>query len=258
MNELFERLGCSETQAKVYLLLLELGPSIASMLAKRSRIKRVTVYGALEGLLQKGLVETFKKNNINYFQAVDPQVIQQLFDDKLEKEKHFNQQVHKSVQELKHIQDESKTQIIDVKGVMKYYQGDEAVKTLITETLDYPEKLQYCIGLSGYHVLQVEGHWRSYIKKRVKKGMKVKSIQAETNEGKAYQKKDAKSLRETRLIPEKKCPDEGELNIIGDKIILYTSEGDEPWGVKIMNKKIARILKKLFELAWDHAKELNE
>lgn len=235
--------------------MLELGPSIASMLAKRTRIKRVTVYGALDGLVQKGLIETFKKNNINYFQAVDPNVIQQIFDQQLEVEKNFNQQVHKSVADLQKIKEGSKTQIIDVKGIMKYYQGEEAVKTLISETLDYPEKMQYCIGLSGYHVLQVEGHWKSYIRSRVKKGMKVKSIQADTVEGKSYKKKDAVSLRETRLIEKRKCPDDGELNIIGDKIILYTAEGNEPWGVKIMNKKIARILKKLFELAWDHSQQ---
>lgn len=257
MNELFARLNCSATQAKIYLLLLELGPSIASMLAKRARIKRVTVYGALEGLVQKGLVETFKKNHVSYYQANSPEVIANMLDLQLEEEQRFNKRAHKKIEELKELQQSSAVPIIEVKDVIRYYQGQDAVNTLIQENLQLKDKTQYCIGLSGYHSLKIEGQWKSYIKNRVKKGMKVLSIQANTPEGKKYQARDEKELRQTKLIPPEKCPDHGELNIIGDHIILFTREEDESQGVKITNKKIAKILKKLFELAWERAEDLD-
>jgi sugar-specific transcriptional regulator TrmB len=258
MNEIFHRLNCSDTQAKLYSMLLEIGPTIASMLAKRAFVKRVTVYGALEGLVQKGLVETYKKNNVSYYQAADPEVIANLIDLQFEDEKRFNKRVHITVQELKKKKEKSTKHIIEVKNVLRYYEGEEAVKTLIQETLNLPSKTQYCIGLSGYHSLKISGEWKSYINSRVKKGMKVLSIQADTSEGKSYKKRDKDELRTTRLIPSEKCPETGELNIIGDHIILYTSEGKETLGVKIVNKKIAQILKKVFELSWEYSDQLDE
>lgn len=258
MNEIFQRLNCSDTQAKVYHLLLELGPSIASMLAKRANIKRVTVYGALEGLVLKGIVETYKKNNVSYYQACDPEVIVNLLDLQFEEEKRFISRARKTIQQMKKKREKTTKKIIEVKNVLRYYEGQEAVKSLIQENLSLPQKMQYCIGLSGYHALQIGGEWNSYIRHRVKKGMKVLSIQANTKEGRGYQKRDSKELRETRLVPKEKCPEHGELNIIGDHIILYTSSEKETLGVKIVNKKIAHILKKLFELAWDHSGLLEE
>lgn len=258
MNELFDRLKCSGTQEKIYLLLVELGPSIASMLAKRARIKRVTVYGALEGLVQKGIIQTFKKNNVSYYQACDPEVIGNLLDTQLQEEEQFNERAHKKIEELKKIREKTTKEIIEVKGVISYYQGEEAVMALIQETLKLPDKIQCCIGMSGYHALQMAGGWGSYIRARVKKGMKVLSLQADTPEDRVYQGRDKKELRETRLIPADKCPKQGELNIFEDRIVLYTSEDNEALGVKIVNKKIASILKKLFELAWDHAAQLQK
>ena len=89
-------------------------------------------------------------------------------------------------------------------------------------------------------------------------GDEVLSIQADSKEGRAYQKRDSKELRETHLVPPSKVPEHGELNIIGDHIILYTSEEKETLGVKIVNKKIAQILKNLFELAWERTEALEK
>ena len=258
MNDIFERLKCSPTQAKLYTLLLELGPSIASMLAKRAGIKRVTVYGALEGLVQKGLVETFAKNNVSYYQSTDPEVISNLLDIQLQEEQDFNERAHKKIAELKKLKQKSDKQIIEVKGVIRYYEGREAVETLIKENLSLQHKTQYCIGMSGYYALEFTGEWNEYIQTRVKNGMKVLSIQADTKENKDYKKRDQKELRETHLVPADMCPDHAELNIIGDRILLYTDEENEALGIKIINRKLAHVLKKLFKLAWAHAAEIEK
>lgn len=258
MNDIFERLKCSPTQAKLYTLLLELGPSIASMLAKRAGIKRVTVYGALEGLVQKGLVETFAKNNVSYYQSTDPEVISNLLDLQLQEEQDFNERAHKKIAELKKLKQKSDKQIIEVKGVIRYYEGREAVETLIKENLSLQHKTQYCIGMSGYYALKFTGEWNQYIQTRVKNGMKVLSIQADTKENKDYKKRDLQELRETHLVPADMCPDHAELNIIGDRILLYTDEENEALGIKIINRKLANVLKKLFKLAWAHSAEIEK
>lgn len=253
MKEIFERLACSETQMKLYLTLFRVGPTIASILAKRSGIKRVTVYGALEGLKQKGLVESFEKNHVTYYQACDPEVIMNFLEMKRKGEEEFYQNARKKIQEFHMLRKKGHETIIEVKGVIRYYEGRDAVNQLIQENLNLGHTIQYCIGMSGYHALHFSKNWEQYISKRVQNGMKVLSIQSDTDLGRTYQKKDALELRETRLISSDKCLDQGELNLIGDRIILFTSEGNEAVGVKITHRKIANILKKLFELAWEQA-----
>lgn len=256
MKDVFERLRLSETQAKLYQLLLELGPSIASILAKRARLKRVTVYGALEGLVQKGLVEAFQRNSVTYYQASDPEVIGNLLDLELENLQKSIRHAKRKIEELKKLKEKRSADIIELKGVVRYYEGPEAIKSLIYENLKMNEKTQYCVGLSGYHALKSFHEWQSYIQARVKTGMKVYSLQADTEEARVYKNHDEAELRETRLIPPQKCPDHGELNIIGDHIILYTIEGNEAVGVQIIHKRLAKILKKLFELAWERGETI--
>lgn len=253
MNEIFKHLHCSQTQAKIYLQLLELGPTLASIIAKRSKLKRVTVYSALEGLEQKGIVETYKKNDVNYYQACDPEVISNMLEARFDEEKMFFSRAGKQIKEMKRLKEKSDKHVIEVKGVISYYEGVEEVKNLQEENLNVASKTQYCIGISGYRALKNAGTWREYINARVKKGMKVYSIQEDNSFGKKYKGRDGDELRETRLVPADKISDHGELNIIGDRIILFTSEDQEAMGVKIVNKKIANILKKLFEMAWDNA-----
>lgn len=258
MHQIFERLKCSATQEKLYLLLLEIGPSIASMLSKRTRIKRVTVYGALEGLLQKGLVESFRKNNVNYYQASRPEVIANILDMQFTEEQQFNAMAHRKIEELKLLQKKREKTIIELKGVIRYYEGRQAIETLIRENLNSSSRLQYCIGMSGYYALQDAGAWQEYIHSRVRKGMKVLSIQANTAANRAYKALDSEELRETRLVPVDHCPDHAELNIIGNRIVLFTDQGGEELGIKIINKTLADVLKKLFQLAWEHSSKLEK
>ncbi len=50
------RLGFTEKEAQVYLMLLRMGPAAASTLAQRVQMKRVSIYTILETLCGKGIV----------------------------------------------------------------------------------------------------------------------------------------------------------------------------------------------------------
>lgn len=54
--EKLSRLGFTEKEALVYLMLFRMGPSPVSALAQRVQLKRVTVYALLDALESKGLV----------------------------------------------------------------------------------------------------------------------------------------------------------------------------------------------------------
>lgn len=254
----FEKFGLTKNEQDIYLFLLERGNTIASVIGKRLGIKRVTVYAALETLKKKGLVDTFQKNNVNYFEAVSPEEIVEICERKVERDLELKKQAERVLADLKKRQNKRDQSVFEVKGKMKFYQGMDALKQLIDETLEEGNKEQLCFGLNKYHTDHLWDEWKAYTKKRASIGMSVRSLQPDVKAAKAYKKRDKDELRETRLVPHKKYPANCELNIIGDMIALYTSHGDEPTGMKVYNKDMAEVLKSLFELAWERADEYSK
>lgn len=254
-NALLKKFGLTENESNIYLFLLEFGESIASLIGKRLGIKRVTVYPALESLLKKGLIQSFAKNKVAYFEAVSPEELVNICKERVAVELSRQKQAEAILPALKKIQEKREKPILEVKGKIKYYQGLEAVKRLIDETLEEGNKEQLCFGLNKYHTDHLWDEWKNYTKKRASIGMNVRSIQPDTKPAKEYKKRDQNELRETRLVPHKKFPAHCEINIIGDMIALFTAHGDQPTGTKIYNKDMAEVLRSLFELAWERAGE---
>ena len=62
MQEL-KQAGLTDNESKVYLALIDLGPSLAGQIARKTGMHRRTVYDTIEMLIQKGLIGYIKKNN---------------------------------------------------------------------------------------------------------------------------------------------------------------------------------------------------
>ena len=74
--------GLSEKEARVYLTVLELGTSIASTIARRAELNRVTVYTVLEEMIKKAIILSETINNIKYYTAVHPEALCKNFENK--------------------------------------------------------------------------------------------------------------------------------------------------------------------------------
>ena len=253
IESFLKNLGLSDNEIKVYLYLLTHGESIASVIAKRLDVKRATVYPILESLEKQELISTFEKNGTMHFDAVEPEDIIYVCDQRVNQMKRLKERAEGLHKEFRKLRDQGKMPKLEIRGKIKYYEGLEAVTGLIEETLDEKENEQLCFGLNTYHTELSGTDWGDYTKKRVKKGMKVRSIQPDTKEAIAYKKRDTDELRETRLVPRKDFPGESEINIIGNMIAMFTMRGKSPMGMKMYNKDLAQALRSIFELAWERA-----
>lgn len=258
MHTFFMQLGLTQNEETIYLFLLEYGATIASMVAKRLNLNRVTAYASLRSLKKKMLVTSFEKNGVAYFEAATPEEIVHLCKEKVARQVDLEEEAESMLPELRKLQAKQLKPILEVKGELKYYQGTEAVKMLVEETLEENEPEQLCFGLNTYHTSSKDDAWQLYTQRRVTKGMHVRSIQPDTQEAKEYQKRDKSELRTTLLVPHKKFPADCELNIIGDMIALFVTHGDKPAGMKIYHKDMARVLTSLFELASVGAKTFQD
>ena len=69
MQELKEA-GLTDNESKVYLALIDLGPSLAGQIARKTGMHRRTVYDTIEMLIEKGLIGYIQKNNRKLFYAL--------------------------------------------------------------------------------------------------------------------------------------------------------------------------------------------
>jgi len=70
-----EDIGLTKSEVKVYMALLELGPSTKGPLVHRSGVSSSKIYDLLEKLMQKGLVSFCVRGNVKYFDALPPKKI---------------------------------------------------------------------------------------------------------------------------------------------------------------------------------------
>lgn len=258
IQQFLKNLGLSENEVKVYLYLLAHGESIVSIITKRLAMKRPTVYQTLESLEDKELVHGFIKNKVAHFDAVEPEDIVLLCEQRVHQMKRIQENASDLQVEFKKLREQGKMPKLEIRGKIKYYEGLDAVTDLINETLEEKEKEQLCFGLNTFHTELNGMDWKLYTQKRVQHGMKVRSIQPDTAEAIAYKGRDKNELRVTRLVPKEKFPGTSEINLIGDMIAMFTAEGKVPMGMKLYNKHLAEALRSLFKLAWEKAGEYDE
>jgi sugar-specific transcriptional regulator TrmB len=72
-HKLLREIGLSESETKVYLALLELGPSTKGPIVSKSKVASSKVYELLDKLIDKGLVSHIVKSGIKNFQASAPE-----------------------------------------------------------------------------------------------------------------------------------------------------------------------------------------
>jgi len=233
MQEL-KQAGLTDNESKVYLALIDLGPSLAGQIARKTGMHRRTVYDTIEMLIQKGLIGYIQKNNRKLFQASNPNRILEIIQEKQNILSPFveglQQKYHSTIE----------------KEEANFYKGKEGLKTIFEGQLEAKEILILGASPKAYEILQFYFKW--YDKARKQKKINTRIIAADKN-----LKKSKIPLAEIKYLPEKYASPVS-VNIYDDKtaIILWAKE---PVAILIKNKEIADAYKAYFELMWRIAKK---
>jgi len=233
MEEL-KQAGLTENESKIYLALIDIGPSLAGGVARKTGLHRRTIYDTMEMLIQKGLVGYILKNNRKVFSAANPKRLIEIIQEKQDILSPFVDTLNQKYN-LKKEKEET-----------LFYKGKEGLKTIFEDQLNSKEVLILGASPKAYEILQFYFKW--YDKTRKEKKIKTKII-ATTKD----LKKSKIPLAEIRYLPEKYISPVS-VNIYQDKtaIILWAKE---PIAILIKNKEIAEAYKDYFELMWKIAKE---
>lgn len=226
-NEELKQAGLTENESKVYLALIDLGPSLAGQISRKTGMHRRTVYDTTDMLAKKGLVGYILKNNRRLFQASNPERLMEIVKEKENILAPFINQLNQKFSSTKE------------KEETNFYKGKEGLKTVFAEQLESKEILILGASPEAYEVLQFYFKW--YDKARKEKKIKVRMIASDRRLKRI-------PLAEIKYLPEKYSSPVA-VNIYGDKvaIVLWAKE---PLAIVIKNREISDGYRSYFELMW--------
>jgi sugar-specific transcriptional regulator TrmB len=240
LDQTLEKIGLNSKEAKVYLATLELGQAKVLEIAKKTEIKRPTVYLILDDLKKKGLVSEVPKGTKTIFIAENPEKL-------INELKSREEALKKVMPMLKTIYNIDKH-----KPQVKFYEGKEGIKQVYNEIHKAKTYIDFYGSIKGIKQEFPE----SFLKYDEIKKMKipVREIISDDPADKAYAheiKKFGNPKHIVKIMP-KKMQTMIDSAIFDNKIAIISIKKDY-FGVLIESEEIAQSYRMLYELAWQSA-----
>jgi sugar-specific transcriptional regulator TrmB len=242
---LYKRLqnaGLNENEAKIYLAALELGQTSVGRIAKKAGIKRTTVYLSLENLMHRGLVSAIKNGGkLNYY-AEDPRNLERIMEEK-------KQNIARLIPELLAF-----TNLIDKKPEIRYFEGEDGMKEVLKDSLEYPGT-EICMLFSESYISDFgdEFFFQYYRPERVARKISSRALLPDNAQMRQLAARDQYDLRQSRLIPSDLFKIKIEIMIYSGRKVSIVSYV-EKFALIIESQQIYESLKSIFETIWVGAK----
>lgn len=225
--------GLTPNESKIYLCLIDLGPSLAGRISRKTGIHRRNVYDSIERLIQKGLVGYIQQNNRNLFQASNPN---RFLDIVKEKENLILPIVSELMNKYNKTLDKEET---------NFFKGKDGIRSVLQDQLNFKEVLILGANPKAGEVMQFYFNW--YNKTRVKNKIKLRII----SHDKWFSKLP---LSEVRLFPQKYANPLA-INIYGDKTAIILWSKKAPMAIVIRSKEVSDGYRKYFDFLWKASKK---
>jgi len=235
-QEQLENAGLSPNESKCYLILLKIGSASANEISRESGVHRVSVYDALRGLREKGLISQITKENKFLFEAGTPEKILEI----IEKKENQLKKAKEIIPELL-----LSFNTASVKQDIHSFKGIAGIKTIFQEMLK--SKTEILDFGAEYKIKEFLPYdYPKWDNERVKNKIKMRII--------ANVKIKPTKIRLTKI---KYVPSE-----FNSSVSTYIFNGkvalvmwiEEPLGVIIEHKAVYESYKSYFEYLWKIAK----
>lgn len=246
-----EQFGLTAKEARIYEILLKLGESPAGAIIKETGFKRATVYKSLYSLEDKSLVNQKKTGTKILFKPASPTQLTALAEAQM-------RSLERARSDLQAILPDLKSEyILSVeRPVVSTFEGVEGLKQIYLDTIREGKPIY--AALTTHEVDPKLYTWllRSYTKKRVEAKIFAYVLVSSEGEFHKYVKRDAKEMRETRVVSAETYPFEHEINIFGDKVAFIDfRKSGSLIGIIIHHPRIAKTMMAIWNIAWDSLKE---
>ncbi|MEK6938524.1 MAG: helix-turn-helix domain-containing protein [Nanoarchaeota archaeon] len=240
-------MGFTEGESKVYLALLTLGESKVGSIIKNSGISRSKVYDILEKLKSKKVVSKIEKMGLLYYQALPPQSLLNVVNDKEDKIKQEKEILQKVLPQFSSLNPKQKLNVV-------IYEGFDGFKAMINRTIEELTSKDVYLAMGISETTEAMRHYarKVYETQKIKK-FKARSIFEEKGVHKIEERRNP--WHEIRVLP-KGWETPSLFTIYGDTIGIHMGEEENIVSVVIINKQIAQSFKSTFEAMWKISKKV--
>jgi HTH-type transcriptional regulator, sugar sensing transcriptional regulator len=239
-----EKIGLNEKKAKVYLAVLEIGQATIMQIAKKTLIKRTTIYDIVTDLVSLGYLSEIKKGSKNLIMAEDPEMLVKSFERRLDEIKDIAPALFKIFSSVT-----SRPQI-------RFYEGIEGIRHLMEESLTMKKKEVFYWGPAD-NIIKILGnvYIERWLRRRIKAGIQTHGLltQNAPRGSKPFLKTDKNALREVRWLSTKTFFD-GILWLFDNKV-MYISSAKDSFGFIIESDNFTEFMKVIFRSMWETARE---
>ncbi len=235
-TKILEKAGLSPNEVKCYLVLLKIGFASANEISRESGVHRVSVYDALRGLREKGLISQITKANKLLFEAGSPDKIFEI----IEKKEDELQKARELVPDLMNlfIEEKQKQEIRSFKGISGIKTILNEILTSKTEVLDFGAEYKIKEFLPYDYLKWDKERCKRKIKMRIVANIKIKPTKIP-------------------MTSIKYVPSEFNSNVstyVFDGRVAIVMWVDNPLGVLIEHKAVYEAYKNYFDYLWKSAK----
>ncbi|MEK7649084.1 MAG: helix-turn-helix domain-containing protein [Patescibacteria group bacterium] len=229
-------MGLNDAEVDIYKVLLGIGASPASMVAKQTGIKRTTTYSILQNLKEKGFVGGYYKNDCQFFYAERPERVANRYENRL-------QSFMKIIPELV----KNGVRQEEIEGVHPIATVAE-LKNFYRDMLEeYKRKSYSIIGNSqNWEALDPE-FFVQFRKDRARNTITTRLLLDTRSVG--INPKDSKLLRTWKYLPPGYAFD-GVIDIFDNKVLIISTEL-RSLAVIIGIPAMVGMFKVLFQILWD-------
>jgi sugar-specific transcriptional regulator TrmB len=242
-----KQLDLNDQEAQLYLLSLNLGPTLISNLAKHLKMARPNVYLLIKKLEQAGLVKKYKNKFDRRFFVEPPTVV---LESVRKQKQSLNANEFSLVADMPDLlalysQGSRKTNIKILDGQEQF---DSTYKKILEEAGD---RVEFFGSFGDY--LKHRG-WltpEKFIKERIKRKIKVNALFFPFEKMEQTIKKDKNEFRESRILKEA-APFITSFQIFANKVIIWQPKA--PLAVLIEDEFIVQMFRSIFYKLWNDAK----
>ncbi len=256
MLEQLKNLGLEESEIKVYLALLELGPATVSEITKKAQITRTLGYHVLQKLGWQGLVDQASgKGKKIIYSAEHPQRLLQFVKNKK------NQWDNKIKDIEEYLPNLISLYKIADKPVIRYQKGDEGLKNIYIENLESKTEILSILDVDAWDQPDLRQFGKWYIRERVKRKIPERILMLERKSVQEYYNEPSK-LTNYKWISFAQLPGisdlGGEINIFENKVLIAMPKKPNRMSILIESQVLANLMKSMYELAWNVGKPVSK
>jgi HTH-type transcriptional regulator, sugar sensing transcriptional regulator len=245
-------LGLKENSKKVFISLLELGASQASVVAAHLDIPKSTIYDALRELSDLALVAEFDEDNKKKFGLNDLAQISNLHKQKINELRESDESI-KNILPTLHIENNS------LKPKIRFFSGKEGMRQAISDILWYKDIVTYAMWPMQDMLDAIGGEYLNlHNTERVKRNISILTVRPESDRNIDFRKSPlikggSETLREVKYIA-KSIDWQMSFWIYGDKCI-FASAGREYFAFIVHSKEFGKLMKILWQQMWNISKK---